>query len=118
MFLNWENLRSADPVRCGQRSARITRQSKPTNRPAGPLYVGMGHRRGEAARSGPQEFREFMRDRGSPLHQVAYPLCGGWHLVQETLVKAGNPDAYVRRILSTRQAAADGTASVPCPPRG
>jgi len=59
------------------------------------------------------EFREFMRDRASPLHQTAYLLCGDWHLahdlVQDTLVKAyqhwsrirqaDNPDAYVRRIL-------------------
>ena len=73
----------------------------------------MGHSTGEAARSGPPEFREFVRDRGSPLHQMAYLLCGDWHLahdlVQETLVKAyrhwprvqqaDNPDAYVRRIL-------------------
>jgi RNA polymerase sigma-70 factor (sigma-E family) len=73
----------------------------------------MGHRTGEAVRGGPLEFREFARDRGSPLHQLAYLLCGDWHLaqdlVQETLVKAyrhwprvqqaDNPDAYVRRIL-------------------
>jgi len=59
------------------------------------------------------EFREFMRNRASPLHQSAYLLCGDWHLahdlVQETLVKAyrhwprirqvDSPDAYVRRIL-------------------
>jgi RNA polymerase sigma-70 factor (sigma-E family) len=59
------------------------------------------------------EFREFMRDRASPLQQTAYLLCGDWHLshdlVQDTLVKAyqhwsrirqaDNPDAYVRRIL-------------------
>jgi RNA polymerase sigma-70 factor (sigma-E family) len=59
------------------------------------------------------EFREFMRDRASPLHQSAYLLCGDWHLahdlVQDTLVKAyqhwprirqvDSPDAYVRRIL-------------------
>jgi RNA polymerase sigma-70 factor (sigma-E family) len=59
------------------------------------------------------EFREFARDRASPLHKTAYLLCGDWHLaydvVQETLVKAyqhwprvqqaANPDAYVRRIL-------------------
>ena len=60
-----------------------------------------------------EEFREFTRDRASPLHQSAYLLCGDWHLahdlVQDTLVKAyqhwprvrqaDNPDAYVRRIL-------------------
>jgi RNA polymerase sigma-70 factor (sigma-E family) len=59
------------------------------------------------------EFREFIRNRASPLHQSAYLLCGDWHLahdlVQDTLVKAyqhwprirrvDNPDAYVRRIL-------------------
>ena len=59
------------------------------------------------------EFREFMRNRASPLHQSAYLLCGDWHLahdlVQDTLVKAyhhwprirqvDSPDAYVRRIL-------------------
>ena len=56
-----------------------------------------------------EEFREFMRDRASPLHQSAYLLCGDWHLaddlVQDTLVKAyqhwprvrqaDSPDAYV-----------------------
>ena len=60
-----------------------------------------------------EEFREFVRDRASPLHQSAYLLCGDWHiahdLVQETLVKAyrhwprvqqaDSPDAYVRGIL-------------------
>jgi RNA polymerase sigma-70 factor (sigma-E family) len=60
-----------------------------------------------------EEFREFMRNRASPLHQSAYLLCGDWHLaddlVQDTLVKAyqhwnrvrqaDSPDAYVRRIL-------------------
>ena len=60
-----------------------------------------------------EEFREFMRDRASLLHQTAYLLCGDWHLahdlVQDTLVKAyqhwprvrqaDRPDAYVRRIL-------------------
>ena len=60
-----------------------------------------------------EEFREFMRDRASLLHQSAYLLCGDWHLahdlVQDTLVKtyehwprvrqADSPDAYVRRIL-------------------
>lgn len=59
------------------------------------------------------EFREFMRDHASLLHQSAYLLCGDWHLahdlVQDTLVKAyqhwprvrqaDRPDAYVRRIL-------------------
>ena len=59
------------------------------------------------------EFREFMRNHASPLHQSAYLLCGDWHLahdlVQDTLVKAyhhwprirqvDSPDAYVRRIL-------------------
>src|SRR5438094_380597 len=73
----------------------------------------MGRRTGAAARSGPEGFHEFVRDRASPLHQSAYLLCGDWHiahdLVQETLVKAyrhwprvqqaDNPDAYVRRIL-------------------
>jgi RNA polymerase sigma-70 factor (sigma-E family) len=66
-----------------------------------------------AVSSQSEEFRQFVRDRGSPLHQSAYLLCGDWHLahdlVQETLVKAyrhwprvrqaDNPDAYVRRIL-------------------
>ena len=60
-----------------------------------------------------EEFHAFVGDRASPLHRTAYLLCGDWHLaqdvVQETLVKAyrnwtrvrraGNPDAYVRRIL-------------------
>lgn len=60
-----------------------------------------------------EEFREFMRNRASQLHQSAYLLCGDWHLaddlVQDTLVKAyqhwprirqvESPDAYVRRIL-------------------
>jgi RNA polymerase sigma-70 factor (sigma-E family) len=60
-----------------------------------------------------EEFREFMRNRASLLHQSAYLLCGDWHLahdlVQDTLVKAykhwprvrqaDSPDAYVRRIL-------------------
>jgi RNA polymerase sigma-70 factor (sigma-E family) len=60
-----------------------------------------------------EEFREFMRNRASLLHQSAYLLCGDWHLahdlVQETLVRAyqhwprvreaDSPDAYVRRIL-------------------
>ncbi|HXT91642.1 MAG TPA: SigE family RNA polymerase sigma factor [Trebonia sp.] len=60
-----------------------------------------------------EEFREFMRNRASTLHQSAYLLCGDWHLahdlVQDTLVKAyqhwprvrhaDSPDAYVRRIL-------------------
>jgi RNA polymerase sigma-70 factor (sigma-E family) len=60
-----------------------------------------------------EEFREFTRNRASPLHQIAYLLCGDWHLahdlVQETLVRAyqhwprvreaDSPDAYVRRIL-------------------
>jgi RNA polymerase sigma-70 factor (sigma-E family) len=60
-----------------------------------------------------EEFREFARDRGWPLQQTAYLLCGDWHaaqdVVQETLIKAyrhwprvkraGNPDAYVRGIL-------------------
>lgn len=59
------------------------------------------------------EFREFVRNRGTPLHQSAYLLCGDWHLaddvVQDTLIKAyqhwnrvrdaDNPEAYVRRIL-------------------
>jgi len=60
-----------------------------------------------------EEFREFMQNRASLLHQSAYLLCGDWHLahdlVQDTLVKAyqhwprvrqaDRPDAYVRRIL-------------------
>jgi RNA polymerase sigma-70 factor (sigma-E family) len=60
-----------------------------------------------------EEFREFVRDRASPLHQSAYLLCGDWHtahdIVQETLIKAyrhwsrvrraDSPDAYVRGIL-------------------
>jgi RNA polymerase sigma-70 factor (sigma-E family) len=60
-----------------------------------------------------EEFREFVSNRASPLHQTAYLLCGDWHLahdlVQDTLVKAyqhwprvrqaDSPDAYVRRIL-------------------
>src|SRR5580704_4397532 len=60
-----------------------------------------------------EEFREFMRDRASLLHQTAYLLCGDWHLahdlVQDTLVKAyqhwprvrraDSPNAYVRAIL-------------------
>ena len=64
-------------------------------------------------RSRSEEFREFVRARGTPLHHSAYLLCGDWHLahdlVQETLVRAyrhwprvqqaDNPDAYVRRIL-------------------
>ena len=59
------------------------------------------------------EFREFVRSRGTPLHQSAYLLCGDWHVaddvVQDTLIKAyqhwkrvrqaDNPEAYVRRIL-------------------
>ncbi len=59
------------------------------------------------------EFRKFVRNRGTPLHQTAYLLCGDWHLahdlVQDTFVKAyqhwhrvrhaENPDAYVRGIL-------------------
>lgn len=60
-----------------------------------------------------EEFRKFMQNRASSLHQSAYLLCGDWHLaddlVQDTLIKAyqhwprvrgaDNPDAYVRRIL-------------------
>jgi len=60
-----------------------------------------------------EEFREFIGNRASLLHQSAYLLCGDWHLahdlVQDTLVKAyqhwprvrqaDSPDAYVRRIL-------------------
>lgn len=67
----------------------------------------------ESPRRRDEEFREFVRDRASLLHQSAYLLCGDWHLahdvVQETLVKAyqhwrrvrhaDNPDAYVRRML-------------------
>jgi len=59
------------------------------------------------------EFLEFVKSRAAPLHRMAYLLCGDWHLaddlVQETLAKsfrhwqrvqrAGNPDAYVRRML-------------------
>src|ERR1700685_3139459 len=47
---------------------------------------------GAAMSSRSEEFREFVRDRASPLHQSAYLLCGDWHtahdLVQETLIKA------------------------------
>jgi RNA polymerase sigma-70 factor (sigma-E family) len=60
-----------------------------------------------------QEFLEFVQHQAAALHRVAYLLCGDWHLaddlVQETLAKsfrhwsrvqrAGNPDAYVRRML-------------------
>jgi RNA polymerase sigma-70 factor (sigma-E family) len=60
-----------------------------------------------------EEFREFIRNRVSLLHQSAYLLCGDWHLahdlVQDTLVKAyqhwarvrqaDSPEAYIRRIL-------------------
>ena len=67
----------------------------------------------DAADDRDAEFREFVRNRGTPLHQSAYLLCGDWHLahdvVQDTLVKAyqhwprvrhaDNPEAYVRRIL-------------------
>ncbi|HEX4221962.1 MAG TPA: SigE family RNA polymerase sigma factor [Pseudonocardiaceae bacterium] len=63
--------------------------------------------------SGDAEFREFVRNRGTPLHQSAYLLCGDWHLaddvVQDTLIKAyqhwkrvreaDSPEAYVRRIM-------------------
>jgi RNA polymerase sigma-70 factor (sigma-E family) len=63
--------------------------------------------------SGDAEFREFVRNRGTPLHQSAYLLCGDWHLaddvVQDTMIKAyqhwkrvrqaDSPEAYVRRIL-------------------
>jgi RNA polymerase sigma-70 factor (sigma-E family) len=73
----------------------------------------MSHRKGAAVTGRPEEFRAFATDRASPLHQIAYLLCGDWHLahdiVQETLVKAyrhwprvqqaDSPDAYVRRIL-------------------
>ena len=50
-------------------------------------------RRTENAVSGrDEEFREFMQNRASLLHQSAYLLCGDWHLahdlVQDTLVKA------------------------------
>ena len=48
-----------------------------------------------------EEFREFVRDRASPLHQSAYLLCGDWHtahdLVQETLIKAYRHWPVVRR---------------------
>jgi RNA polymerase sigma-70 factor (sigma-E family) len=68
---------------------------------------------GAAMSSRSEEFREFVRDRASPLQQSAYLLCGDWHtaqdLVQETLIKAyrhwprvrraDSPDAYVRGIL-------------------
>ena len=71
-------------------------------------------RQTEQAKSGRDtEFRDFVRSRGTPLHQSAYLLCGDWHLahdvVQDTFVKAyrhwnrvrhaDNPDAYVRGIL-------------------
>jgi RNA polymerase sigma-70 factor (sigma-E family) len=60
-----------------------------------------------------QEFLEFVQSQAAALHRMAYLLCGDWHLaddlVQETLAKsfrhwsrvqrAGNPDAYVRRML-------------------
>ena len=60
-----------------------------------------------------QEFLEFVNGQAAALHRMAYLLCGDWHLaddlVQETLAKsfrhwarvqrAGNPDAYVRRML-------------------
>jgi RNA polymerase sigma-70 factor (sigma-E family) len=60
-----------------------------------------------------QEFLEFVQGQAAALHRMAYLLCGDWHLaddlVQETLAKsfrhwpriqrAGNPDAYVRRML-------------------
>jgi RNA polymerase sigma-70 factor (sigma-E family) len=60
-----------------------------------------------------QEFLEFVQKQAAALHRTAYLLCGDWHLaddlVQETLAKsfrhwrrvqrAGNPDAYVRRML-------------------
>jgi DNA-directed RNA polymerase specialized sigma24 family protein len=60
-----------------------------------------------------EEFGEFIRNCASPLHQIAYLLCGDWHLahdlVQDTLVRAyqhwsrvrqaDSPDAYVRGIL-------------------
>ncbi|MGH3168194.1 MAG: SigE family RNA polymerase sigma factor [Trebonia sp.] len=72
----------------------------------------MGHRNGTTA-DPPEGFVDFAVERASPLHKVAYLLCGDWHLahdlVQETLVKAyrywprvrqaDSPDAYVRRIL-------------------
>jgi len=68
---------------------------------------------GNAGDGGDDEFREFVRNRASPLHQSAYLLCGDWHLaqdlVQDTFAKAyrhwhrvqraDSPDAYVRRIL-------------------
>lgn len=61
----------------------------------------------------PSDFRSFASTRSRRLHQVAYLLCGDWHLandvVQETLAKAfqhwqrvlraESPDAYVRRML-------------------
>lgn len=59
------------------------------------------------------EFRTFVESRAAALHRSAYLLCGDWHLahdlVQEALarayrhwgriVRADNPDAYVRRIV-------------------
>ncbi len=60
-----------------------------------------------------EEYREFVGSRAASLHRTAYLLCGDWHLasdlVQETFVqafrhwrrvqRAGNQNAYVRRIL-------------------
>jgi RNA polymerase sigma-70 factor (sigma-E family) len=76
-----------------------------------------------------EEFREFARDRGWPLQQTAYLLCGDWHaaqdVVQETLIKAyrhwprvkraGNPDAYVRGILLNEVRARWGRPDVAVP---
>jgi RNA polymerase sigma-70 factor (sigma-E family) len=66
-----------------------------------------------AETGGDAGFREFVRNRGTPLHRSAYLLCGDRHLaddvVQDTLIKAyqhwnrvqqaESPEAYVRRIM-------------------
>ena len=73
------------------------------------------------------EFLEFVKSRAAPLHRMAYLLCGDWHLaddlVQETLAKsfrhwhrvprAGNPDAYVRRMLINEAAGTGGGTGTP-----
>jgi RNA polymerase sigma-70 factor (sigma-E family) len=73
----------------------------------------MGLRTSTRADQQSAAFREFVQQRAAPLHRSAYLLCGDTHLaedlVQETFAKAyaqwhrvqsaGNPEAYVRRIL-------------------
>jgi RNA polymerase sigma-70 factor (sigma-E family) len=73
----------------------------------------MKHRPSGTASGAEQEFRVFVQGIATPLHRMAFLLCGDWHLaddlVQETLAKAyshwrkvqraDNPSAYVRRIL-------------------